>query len=219
MAVNAIDGLSASFEKGKIYCVAGPSGSGKSTLFSAILGLVKHSSGAIECQSKKGVLDITYMPQKVKLAPLTVSENVCYPHRVPDPARVEKALREVDLLNFIKSMPSGVDTEMGPNNFGLSGGQAQRLLFARLFYHQSPLILVDEGTSALDPKVEASIYGYLNKLKSDGCTIIMIAHRQSGLRNADEILMLKDGKMNMFSSRDEVLSRWGDLNKGLGPEK
>lgn len=177
------------FKKNKIYAVTGSSGSGKSTLFQVILGLLPPRSGEI-FYSFDPVGGIAYMPQSFDLATGTVAQQVCYPAASYDEAKVRQSLEKVGLLAFLEEQHQGIHTLIGAEGTVLSGGQSQRLLLARLFYIKKSLILIDEGTSALDPQTERDFYQSLKEL-SLSSTIIMIAHRPAALEYCDENLMLK----------------------------
>lgn len=201
----ALSNFSYSFEKNKIYCIVGPSGAGKSTLFQVILRLITPQKGKLIIPSAQGgplPLTIGYMPQDMLLMSGTLAENVIYPESMANENKILDALEQVDLRTFIDTLPAGIHTQVGKEGLGLSGGQVQRVILSRLFYHHYPLILVDEGTSALDPEVEQVIYQGLIKLKNMGATVIMIAHRISATEIADTVLQLEDGLL--VSSKNRI---------------
>ena len=194
----ALSKFSYQFKKGKIYCIVGPSGAGKSTLFQIILKLVSPNKGNLlfphggdEVHPSK----IGYMPQDLLLMSGTLAENICYPDTSSESQNILDALEQVGLKQFVEDLPEGINTRVGKEGLGLSGGQVQRIILSRLFYHHYPLILFDEGTSALDPEVEQIVYQGLEKLKNLGSTVIMIAHRLSATRIADAIITLKNGML------------------------
>jgi ATP-binding cassette subfamily C protein CydD len=196
-SADALSGFSYNFEAGRIYCLAGPSGAGKSSVFNVILGLVKPTSGRVRFVAPAGDPRrlVTYMPQKVQLVPDSVAANVAYPETQFDRARVEQALVKVGLRDVVTSMPSGIDTLVGEGGRGLSGGQAQRLLLARLWYARAPFVLVDEGTSALDPELEGVVHGLLRELADQGAVVVTIAHRPAAAERADAVLRLDAGRL------------------------
>ena len=195
----ALDDFSYAFERGKIYCITGPSGAGKSTLFQIILRLVKPVKGRISFPNLEEASlphGIGYMPQDMLLMSGSLAENICYPEAEGDIGRMLNALEKVGLRTFVEGLPEGLHTRVGgKEGLGLSGGQVQRVMLSRLFYHHFPLILFDEGTSALDPEVEQVIYKGLQILKQSGSTVIMIAHRRSAIEIADVVLALENGKL------------------------
>jgi ABC-type multidrug transport system fused ATPase/permease subunit len=190
----ALKDFSYDFVSGKIYCLAGSSGAGKSTLLGVLLGIVRPESGEVERDIVvKHSFELCYQPQKVLLLPGTVGENISYPTATFNPKMVEECLRRVGMYEVIEKLPNGIYTPLGTGGSGLSGGQAQRIMLARLWYHKSPLVFIDEGTSALDPVIEQLVYTLLKDLRNMGSIVISIAHRRSMLEIADEVLTLEGG--------------------------
>lgn len=178
--------FSYSFRKGKVYGLRGETGSGKSTLMKAILGLVPLTTGKIFFFQQGICHDVIplYLPQKHHLVAGSLAHNICYPDPVPDQGRVDIAL---DRACFPQTKRhSNIDFAA----VQLSGGQEQRLGIARLFYHRSPLVLIDEGTSALDQHTEAMILNEIRALAADGMIVIMAAHRQAALTKCDVVISL-----------------------------
>jgi len=207
-AAPALTDLSFTFASGRIYCLAGPSGAGKSTLFNLLLGLVKPQSGHIEMQCTHTVTGapIAYMPQKVLLLPGSVAANVAYPEAMPDLTKVSEALALVGMTKVVHGLVGGMNARIGAGGAGISGGQAQRLLLARLWYHQKPFVLVDEGTSALDPEIEQTIYLLLRQLADRGAVVITIAHRMAAALISDELLLLQAGRLTASGPPKTVMA-------------
>lgn len=206
--VEALSDFSYRFDGGRIYCLVGPSGAGKTTVFGVGLGLVEPSAGRLKL-SMPGPLDkqkIIYMPQKVQLAPASVAQNVAYPDAIADHSRVEAALARVGLSALVAALPQGLDTSVGEGGHGVSGGQAQRILLARLCYHDAPIAFVDEGTSALDPEVERLVYALLKDMAARGAAVVTIAHRPSAAAIADEILLMQAGRLVASGPAREITS-------------
>jgi len=203
----ALKNLSFSFEAGRIYCLAGPSGAGKSTLFNILLGLVTPIGGTLRFESAQPVIGagLAYMPQKVILLPDSIAANVAYPEAA-DIARVEAALARVGLTELVAGLRGGVQTHVGEGGVGVSGGQAQRLLLARLWYQHQPFVLIDEGTSALDPEIERIIYGLLRQLADDGAVVVTIAHRLAAAEIADVLLLLNHGELVTSGAPRDVIA-------------
>jgi subfamily B ATP-binding cassette protein MsbA len=178
----ALNGVSISFKHGCFYGIGGMSGAGKTTLFKAILGLVTPESGSVRVSG-----DICYMPQGVQLMAAPLIENICYPDQQGDLDRAAAALCEVGIQEFVDRLQEVP--------LAVSGGQAQRLLLARLVYHDAKVVLVDEGTSALDPELEQVVYRCLRGLAARGACVIMIAHRIPALESADEVVLMEHGKI------------------------
>lgn len=195
---DALADFSRVFEGGRVYCLFGPSGSGKSTLFNLILGLVPPTRGRVGLAIPRAdaPLPVCFMPQRLTLTPDSLAANVAYPDIVPDHARAEAALRLAGLSSLLAELPDGLETLVGEGGKGLSGGQAQRVMLARLHYHaDSPVVLMDEGTSALDPEMERLALDSLRARANAGALVIMIAHRPAGARMADELIVLRDGSL------------------------
>jgi ATP-binding cassette subfamily B protein len=211
----ALADLSLSFQRNRIYAVAGPSGSGKSTLLKLILGLWRAPNGAL-LYGVKGPEDIGYLPQTIQLMPASIAANITYPDRKVDETRLKQALQEVRMLQFVEQLPQGWHSEVGEGALTVSGGQAQRLQLARLFYHRFPLIIIDEGTSALDPETEALIFSVLKAMVQNGSTIVMVAHRLSALKIADELIVLRRGRLHYQGPPQTVLQGedWRELFDG-----
>ena len=189
----ALKGFTRTFKKSTIYCLAGPSGAGKSTLFQALLNLVPVSEGQMIFHRDTEKEVTGYMPQQTLLMSGSIAENIAYPDESWDDGKVIKSLRQTGLYQDVMKLPDAIRHNPLKDGSGLSGGQIQRVLLSRLFYHQFRLILFDEGTSALDPETEQLVFGILTELKNLGACIIMIAHRPSAMSFADEMIYLKKG--------------------------
>ena len=172
------------FEGGILYGLRGVVGAGKSTLLKAILGLLPLQDGRIFLQLKdgKGEGRAMWLPQKLQLRAGDVASNVCYPHTEVDNARLKQALTYACVPQ--EKWHSTIDYDTAP----LSGGQEQRLGLARLFYHPAPLVLIDEGTAALDQQTEQQVLHHLKTLTQRGTIVIMAAHRRAALAVCDRIV-------------------------------
>lgn len=189
---SALHGVNISFATGKIYAIVGKSGSGKSSLVRVILGLASPQFG--EILYGKGIAQsIGYVPQKIHPISVTIGENVAFPEQRIDEERFHNALAQVGLKDVIEHIPGGFELRIG-TELRLSGGQEQRLFLARAIYHRYPLIVVDEGTSALDPETEQIVYNCFRKLRAQGTTIIIVSHRRSIDQLADVIIEMERGR-------------------------
>lgn len=203
----ALKEFSANFERGKIYAIAGASGSGKTTLLKLLLGLWHKGTGHIEFGIKDRN-DLGYLPQNIQLLPASIAHNVVYPDTNFDPLRLEESLRKVGLWDFVNTQPKSWDTEVGEGgDIMLSGGQAQRLKIARLIYFAYPLLVIDEGTSALDPEIETLVLKTLREMADKGSTVIMVAHRVSVLQLADLVYVLRRGETHFVGEPKLFLQR------------
>ncbi len=206
-AIPALKAFSGKFERGKIYAVAGPSGSGKSTLVKLLLGLWTSGQGSIKFGIKSRS-ELGYLPQQVQLAPGPLVHNVIYPAREYDPERLRSALEKVGMLSFVEALPKSWNAEVGEGgDIVLSGGQAQRLKIARLIYFAFPLLIIDEGTSALDPEIEMLVLKTLEDMARNGSTVIMVAHRVSVLQTAEIVYVLKQGQTQFSGEPKQFLQR------------
>lgn len=212
---SALEDFSYRFEAGKIYCICGPSGAGKSTLMNVLLGLVEPVAGEVDWSIRfKGKWKlIGYVPQRVELANMSLAENICYPDQGWDEARLSAAIAAAGLEEVVASLPLAEGTPMGEGLVQISGGQAQRIMIARLFYHNMKFVMFDEGTSALDPETESLVYQSLLRLAASGCAILMIAHRSSAFTVADELLLIAEAKLRLAGAPQLVqthkeFARW-----------
>jgi ABC-type multidrug transport system fused ATPase/permease subunit len=185
----ALKNFSYEFLPGRVYCVVGHSGSGKSTLLRLILGLLAPKQGTIR---QKPAARLGFVPQAVQLAPVSIAENIAYPKFDVDRERVGKSLKAVDLDKWIQSIEGRGDTSIAGH--GLSGGQAQRISLARMWYHEYDIVLIDEGTSAADPETERKLIQSMRDLALKGCCVITIAHRQAVVAAADDVIIMVKGE-------------------------
>ena len=181
--------LSLTFKKGGKYALTGPSGCGKSTLLKLLLGWLPDYGGAIRFDGADArsftpeqlQRQMSYIEQNVFLFNSTIRDNITLGEDFTD-AQMEKALRDSALIGDLAAMRSGLDTVVGENGSNLSGGQKQRVAIARALIHRRSILLVDEGTSALDQKnaliVEESL------LANPELTLILVSHHLSPERKA-----------------------------------
>ncbi|NRA64466.1 MAG: ABC transporter ATP-binding protein [Pseudobacteriovorax sp.] len=195
----ALNSVSLDFFRGRFYCVAGPSGSGKTTLMLAVLGLVPLDAGRLVAKEGFDAKDIGYLPQKPNLISKSIAENVAYPNSDLDLQRVRWSLEQCALLSEVENR---LTVQPDGNGLALSGGQQQRLMLARLFYHNYSFIVMDEGTSAVDPENERLIYEALKLLVKKGGTILMVAHRPEAIAQADEVIYLDAGQLTSIKSSE-----------------
>lgn len=176
--------LNLEFERGKKYALVGPSGCGKSTVFHLIMGQLQNYTGDIlfdqtnarEIDPDSLSRQIAYIEQDVYLFNSTIRDNITLGHSFAE-EQLEKALKNSALLNDLPSLPNGLDTAVGENGNNLSGGQKQRIAIARALIHDRSILLVDEGTSALDQKNAEIVENCL--LQTPNLTLILISHHLS----------------------------------------
>lgn len=197
--------------KNKITALVGTSGSGKTTLMKLLLGFYHPQKGGIyldgedlaslnldQWRSKCGVV-----MQDGFIFSGTVAENIALAEEKYDPDRLKSAI-EIACLDFVYQLPMGVHTNIGKIGVELSGGQKQRILIARAVYKNPDFIFFDEATSALDANNESKIMNSLNAFLK-GKTVVIIAHRLSTVKNADQIIVLETGKIVERGTHEELI--------------
>jgi ATP-binding cassette subfamily C protein/ATP-binding cassette subfamily C protein EexD len=201
---------------GETLGVIGPSASGKSTLLRLLVGAWPCTSGVVRLDGAniyawpRAELGryIGYLPQDVELFEGTVRENIA---RMSDgdPEAVVRAAQRARAHEMILGLPNGYDTQLGVNGHRLSGGQSQRIGFARALYGDPRFIALDEPNSNLDSPGEEALLQSLNTLKQQGVTIVVVAHRPSMLEGVDRMLVLRaNGTMETFGTRAEVMQQY-----------
>lgn len=214
-----IKDMSFMINSGESIGIIGPSGSGKSTLVDIILGLLKPSSGEvlvdglnIDNNIRNWQDKIGYVSQSIYLTDDSLRRNVAFGLSNENISEValKNAIKAAQLDEFINELPNGLDTIVGEDGVRLSGGQRQRIGIARALYHDPLVLVLDEATSSLDMKTEASVMKAIDELRGKK-TIIIIAHRLSTVANCDRIHMLKKGLVVSTGSPKEVLRKNDEL--------
>lgn len=199
--------------KGKSVGIKGASGAGKSTIVDILLGLLHVQKGKITCDGanifsnyESWLSQIGYIPQSIYLIDESIRDNIAFgiDEREIDDARIREVAAEAQLLEFIDSLPEGLDTKIGDRGVRLSGGQRQRIGIARALYHNPEILVFDEATSALDNETEAALMGAINSFHGRK-TMIIIAHRLNTIENCDLIYEVKGEKIMRSSLNGETV--------------
>lgn len=213
--VPALKAVSFVVEPGQVLGVIGPSGSGKSTLARAITGVWPPRAGRVRLDG--ATLDqfapstlgqyIGYLPQRVQLFDGTVAENIARLSSAPDAEAVVAAAKQADAHEMILNLPQGYDTRVTAGGGRLSGGQMQRVGLARAMYGDPVILVLDEPNSNLDNEGSEAVNSAIRNFRSDGGSVLIMAHRPAALKECDMLLMLEGGEVRAFGPKDEVLQK------------
>jgi ATP-binding cassette subfamily B protein len=208
-----LEDLSFTMSPGRVVGVLGRTGSGKTTLARLVFRLYDPTAGRIELggqdirQARLHILRqrVAMVTQDVQLFQASVRDNLTFfDRRIPDD-RIQDAIRELELADWYKSLPYGLDTQLETGGRGLSAGEAQLLAFTRVFLRDPGLVILDEASSRLDPATEKRIERAVNKLL-DNRTAIIIAHRLGTVQRADDVLVLEEGHVSEYGNRELLAS-------------
>ena len=210
---SALESVSLELNKGESIAFIGPTGCGKSTLIKCILGLIKPQSGTI-CVNGVSIQDdlqgwycqVGYIPQSIYLIDDSIRANIAFGQtkEQTDDALIWEALQSASIEDFVRSLPKGLDTVVGENGVRLSGGQRQRLGIARALYRRPQVVIMDEGTSALDNQTETEVMQAINNLQKER-TLIMIAHRLSTIESCDRIYKMEAGQIIQHGTSQNII--------------
>jgi ATP-binding cassette subfamily C exporter for protease/lipase len=212
-AIAILRGISFALPAGEILAVVGPSASGKSTLARILVGVWPAVTGKVRLDGidvfawDKAELGphVGYLPQDVELFDGSLAENIARFGEI-DREAVATAADAVGLHEIIMGLPDGYDTAIGDEGCFLSGGQRQRVALARAIYGKPKFVVLDEPNSSLDEAGERALVQTLLQLKSEGTTIVLVTHRVNVLSAVDRLLVLRDGQVQAYAPRDEVLA-------------
>ena len=206
-----IDDLSLFIKRGQKIAFVGESGSGKSTVIKILLGLLKYNQGEIYLGDMElsGIClnnlydKVSYISQDVPVFDGTIKENLVFEKNISKEQMLD-ALSEVQLSHLVENLAEGLDTEIGEKGTCLSGGEKQRLAFARLWFENPDLVILDEATSAMDNLTEEIVMkSVMQKMKDK--TVIAIAHRLNSIAGFDRIILFREGKIVGQGTFEELL--------------
>lgn len=211
-----LDGTSFTAKAGETTAIVGASGAGKSTIFNVLTRLVDPQTGSVTIggtATNELNLDklrdlFSVVSQDAMLFDESLRENVLLGRDQVTEKQLMAVLDAAHVSDFVRKMPEGLDTRVGPRGSGLSGGQRQRVVIARALLRNTPFLLLDEATSALDAQSEVLVQDALDKLSKDHTTLV-IAHRLSTVREADKIVVMDKGRVVEEGRHDELLAQNG----------
>lgn len=217
-------GVSFELAPGEVLGIIGPSAAGKSTLARLIAGTWTPTAGKVRLDGADigvwhdsgGSHHVGYLPQDIELFAGTVRDNIA---RLSDaePTAVIEAAKLVGLHELIMRLPRGYNSEIGEAGLRLSGGQRQRIGLARAVFSRPRLVVLDEPNASLDHEGEEALHQAIARLKAMGTTIVMIAHRPSVLGLADKLLVLRNGMVDAYGTRAEVIAKLNAPGSGRPP--
>ena len=220
--IRALRDISFRLQKGHTLAIIGNTGSGKSTVAALLCRLYDVTSGDIRIDGTD-VRDyslaslreqIGYVPQDVFLFSDSIRNNINFGLDQPDEARMMQAAKDADVYDNIMRFPEGFDTKVGERGITLSGGQKQRVSMARALVKEPKILILDDSLSAVDTKTENVILGALQRVMK-GRTSLLISHRVSSVKLADEILVLDDGQIVQHGTHAALMAEAGGLYRAL----
>lgn len=202
-------------EPGEAIGVIGPSGSGKSTLARVLTGAWRTAAGTVRLdgaalsQYDPAVLGdhIGYLPQRVQLFDGTIAQNIARLAETPDAAAVVEAAKSAAAHDMIVKLPDGYDTRVRAGGGRLSGGQMQRIGLARALFGKPAIVILDEPNSNLDNEGSVALNNAIKRLKAQGKSVLIMAHRPAAIQECDKLLVIDQGTMTAFGPKDEILRK------------
>ncbi|NRB11005.1 MAG: type I secretion system permease/ATPase [Rickettsiaceae bacterium] len=223
MPKHILKGVSFAVQPGEILAIIGPSGAGKSTLSKLIVGVWEASAGSVRLDGgdvytwnrENFGTHVGYLPQGIELFSGSIKQNIARMSDEASPEQVIDTSKMCGAHEMILRFQDAYDTDIGSGGSNLSGGQRQRIGLARAFYGNPKLVVLDEPNANLDEAGELALSNALKEAKKRGIAVIVISHRPSVLSAVDKILVLQDGAVASFGTKEEVQGRIKMLENGL----
>jgi subfamily B ATP-binding cassette protein MsbA len=214
--VKVLENINLTINKNETVAFVGESGSGKTTIVNILSGILPVNEGTVK-YDETDIKDINkadfkgrigYITQEPIVFDDTIFNNVTFwsEHSPENLKRFWQALEQAAIDDFVKTLNQKEHAEVGNNGVTLSGGQKQRISIARELYKNMQLLIMDEATSALDSETELLIKNSIDKIKGN-CTIVVVAHRLSTIKNADKIVLLNKGKVDAVGNFNELMEQ------------
>lgn len=223
MPTHILKGISFAIQPGEILAIVGPSAAGKSTLAKVIVGVWAASSGSVRLDGGDVYTwnrenfgeHVGYLPQGIELFSGSIKENIARMSDQLSPEKVIEAAKMCGAHEMILRFQDGYDSDIGSGGSNLSGGQRQRIGLARAFYGTPKLVVLDEPNANLDEAGELALASALAEARKKKITVIVISHRPSILSEVDKIMVIQDGAVASFGSKEEVHGRIQMLKNGM----
>jgi PrtD family type I secretion system ABC transporter len=199
---------------GESLAIIGPSAAGKSSLARLLVGVRRPTAGSVRLDGAEIGLwpredfgrHVGYLPQEVALLPGTIAENIARMKAAPAEDVIDAA-RRAGVHEMVLRLPQGYDTSISDAGSILSGGQRQRIALARALFGDPRLVVLDEPNASLDSEGEAALASAMIELKARGATLVVITHRMPLVSQTDKLLLLRDGAIELFGPRRQVMDR------------
>ena len=217
---DVIKGVTLSVTAGEVLAIVGPSGSGKSTLTNLLPRFFDIQEGSIAIDGVD-IRDVTLRSLRSQIGIVTqqtilfndsIRNNIAYGDEITSEDDIRRVAANANALDFIEKLPEGFDTIIGESGVKLSGGERQRLCIARAILKNAPILILDEATSSLDTESERKVQNALENLMKDRTTLV-IAHRLSTIKEADRIIVIKNGNIVEEGTHEQLLAQNGEYEK------